>query len=196
MEGVDASDLSARPSPSQTLAGLAQCLPSLYRYAYRLLRDESDAEDAVQDAVLAALKHLDQFRGEAQVSTWLTAIVINCVKMHIRKQSRHIHVSLDSRVGEEQEYPLSDILIDHRPSPEDECFGSMLHMRLMNLAAQLSPILRKTFHLRFVHHLSIGETARILGIPTGTVKAQTARARAKLLKSLRGVQGRSCRRRP
>lgn len=198
IESVEGSNLSVKPSPSQTLASLAHCLPSLHRYAFKLLRNESDAEDAVQDALLAALKHLNQFRGEAKVSTWLTAIVINSAKMHIRKRLRHAHVSLDSQIGEGQEHPLSDILVDGRPNPEDECRGSMLHARLMSSAAQLSPILRKTFHLRFIHHLSIYETARVLGVPTGTVKAQTARARAKLLKSLRGVlqpQPRSCRHR-
>jgi len=178
---------SETPSRAQMVSVLSQCLPSLHRYAYKLLGNQIDAEDAVQDALLAAYKHLNQFRGDAQLSTWLTTIVINCARMHLRKRSRHIHVSLDSRIGEEQEYPLSDILVDHRPNPEDECHRSTLKARLMKSAAQLSPTLRRTFHLRFVDHLSIGETARVLGVPTGTVKAQTARAKAKLQKLIRGV---------
>jgi RNA polymerase sigma factor (sigma-70 family) len=178
---------SETPSRAQMASVLSQCLPSLHRYAYRLLGNQIDAEDAVQDALLAAYKHLNQFRGDAQLSTWLTTIVINSARMHLRKRSRHIHVSLDSRIGEEQEYPLSDILVDHRPNPEDECHRSTLKARLMKSAAQLSPTLRRTFHLRFVDHLSIGETARVLGVPTGTVKAQTARAKAKLQKLIRGV---------
>ena len=178
---------SEAPSRAQMASVLSQCLPSLHRYAYKLLGNQVDAEDAVQDALLAAYKHLNQFRGDAQLSTWLTTIVINCARMHLRKRSRHIHVSLDSRIGEEQEYPLSDILVDHRPNPEDECHRSTLKARLMKSAAQLPPTLRRTFHLRFVDHLSIGETARVLGVPTGTVKAQTARAKAKLQKLIRGV---------
>lgn len=178
---------SETPSRAQMASVLSQCLPSLHRYAYRLLGNQIDAEDAVQDALLAAYKHLNQFRGDAQLSTWLTTIVINSARMHLRKRSRHIHVSLDSRIGEEQEYPLSDILVDHRPNPEDECHRSTLKARLMKSAAQLSPTLRRTFHLRFVDHLSIGETARVLGVPTGTVKAQTARAKAKLQKLIKGV---------
>src|SRR5271166_5158586 len=190
---------SGAPSPAQLMAVLSHRLPYLYRYAYTLLGDKADAEDAVQDALLAAFKHLNQFRGEAQLSTWLTAIVINCARMHLRKRSRYIHVSLDSRIGEEREYPLSDTLVDHRPNPEDECHTSTLNTRLMKSAAQLSPTLRRTFHLRFVDHLSIDETARVLGVPTGTVKAQTARARAKLRKSIPGVlrtRSRSRKRRP
>jgi RNA polymerase sigma factor (sigma-70 family) len=178
---------AAKPSPAEVLSVVSRCLPSLYRYAYRLLGNKTDAEDAVQDALLAAYKHLNQLRGDARLSTWLTTIVINCARMHLRKRSRHIHVSLDSRIGEEQEYPLSETLVDHRANPEHECHRSTLNARLMKAAAQISPTLRKTFHLRFVDHLSVGETARVLGVPTGTVKAQTARARAKLLKAMRGL---------
>jgi len=178
---------SGTPSPAQMVAVLSHRLPYLYRYAYRLLGNRADAEDAVQDALLAAFQHLSQFRGEAQLSTWLTAIVINCVRMQVRKRSRYIHVSLDSRIGEEREYPLSDTLVDHRPNPEDECHKAWANARLIESAASLSPTLRRTFHLRYVDHLSVCETARVLGVPIGSVKAQTARARAKVLKSIRGV---------
>jgi len=178
---------AAKPSPAEMLSVLSHCLPSLYRYAYRLLGNKADAEDAVQDALLAAYKHLNQFRGDARLSTWLTTIVINCARMHLRKRSRYIHVSLDSRIGEQQEYPLSDTLVDHLPNPEDECHKAWANARLIESAARLSPILRRTFHLRYVDHLSVCETARVLGVPIGTVKAQTARARAKLLKAMRGL---------
>ena len=178
---------SGTPSPAQMVAVLSHRLPYLYRYAYRLLGNKTDAEDAVQDALLAAYKHLNQFRGDAQLSTWLTTIVINCARMHLRKRSRYIHVSLDSRIGEDQEYPLSDTLVDHRPNPEEECHKAWANARLIESAARLSPTLRRTFHLRYVDHLSVCETARVLGVPIGTVKAQTARARAKVLKSIRGV---------
>ena len=161
-------------------------LRSLYRCAYRLLGNKADAEDAVQDALLAAHAHLNQFRGDAQISTWLRTILINCARMQLRKRSRYKHVSLDSRIREDQEYLVSDILVDERPNPEDQYHNSKLSARLLKSAAQLSPTLRRTFDLRFTEDLSVRETARVLGVPAGTVKAQTARARAKLLKSLRG----------
>ena len=180
---------------SQMLHVLSSGIPSLYRYAYKLLGNREDAEDAVQDALLAAHKHLDQFRGEAQISTWLMAVVINCARMQLRKRSRRKLLSLDSRIGESQENSLSDLLVDERPNPEDECHKSKLSEWLMKSAARLPPTLRRTFHLRYVDQLSICETARVLGVPTGTVKAQTSRARAKVLKSIRGVlrlKSRSC----
>jgi RNA polymerase sigma-70 factor, ECF subfamily len=178
---------SRESSPAAMLTVLSRCLPSLYRYAYRFLGNKADAEDTVQDAILSAYKHLNQFRGDAQLSTWLTTIVINCARMHLRKRSRYTHVSLDSRTGDDEEHLLADILVDHRPTPEDECRTSRLNAKLMKSAAQLSPILRKTFQLRFVDHLSVVETARVLGVPIGTVKAQTARAKAKLRKIVRGA---------
>jgi RNA polymerase sigma-70 factor, ECF subfamily len=180
-------DLASGRTSSPKMMNALQSLPSLYRCAYRLLGNKADAEDAVQDALLAAHKHLHQFRGDAQISTWLMTIVINCARMQLRKRSRHKQLSLDSRIDEEQDHRLSETLADDRPNPEDECHRSMLHRRLMKSAAELSPVLRRTFQLRFGDHLSILETARILGVPTGTVKAQTARARAKLLKAIRGV---------
>ena len=60
---------------------LTRYLPRFHRSAYRLLGNAADAEDAVQDALLAAYKHLDQFRGRSQMSTWLTTIVCNCARM-------------------------------------------------------------------------------------------------------------------
>jgi RNA polymerase sigma-70 factor (ECF subfamily) len=165
---------------------LPQRLPSFYRIAYRVLGNTEDAEDAVQDALLAAHKNLKQFRGEAQMSTWLSAIVCNSARMQLRKRPRATHVSLDSRIGEGDE-SLSEILEDGRPNPEDECHESKLQGRLIKLVARLSPTLRKTFQLRYVDQLSVSETARVLGVPIGTVKAQTARARAKLLASMRRV---------
>src|ERR1017187_4687514 len=118
---------STKASPAEMFSVLSHRLPSLYRYAYRLLGNETDAEDAVQDALLAAYKHLNQFRGDAQLSTWLTTIVINCARMHLRKRTRYIPVSPHSRNGEDQEPPLPDILVGDRPNPEDECHRSMLH---------------------------------------------------------------------
>jgi len=159
---------------------LSRCLPSFYRKAYRHLGNVADAEDAVQDALLAAYKHLDQFRGQSQMSTWLTTIVINCARMHLRKRPRQIHLSLDERFGEDQEYSISERLAHRGPSPEDECRKAELDTRVMKFAAQLSTPLRRAFQLHDVDGLSTSEAARILGVPDGTVKARVSRARAKL----------------
>jgi RNA polymerase sigma-70 factor, ECF subfamily len=158
---------------------------SFLRSAYRFLENAADAEDAVQDALLSAYKHIEQFRGDARMSTWLTAIVTNSARMHLRKRPRQIHLSLDEPIGEEQEFTLSEQLADCRPSPEDDCRSSELHAHLKELATKLSPPLRKAFQLRDLDGLSTSEAAQILGVADGTVKAQLARARAKLRRLLR-----------
>jgi RNA polymerase sigma-70 factor, ECF subfamily len=164
---------------------LSSGLPSLYRGAYRLLGNAADAEDAVQDALLAAYTHLDQFRGQSQISTWLTTIVLNCARMQLRRRIRHVHTSLDEPIGEIEEHSVSLRLADRRPTPEDEYRNSELSRRLTHFQNQLTPTLRKTFQLRDIDGLSIREAARILGVPLGTVKAQSARARKKLRQLMR-----------
>jgi RNA polymerase sigma-70 factor (ECF subfamily) len=162
-------------------------LPSFYRCAFRLLGNAADAEDAVQEALLAAYKHINQFRGRSQISTWLTTIVRNCALMQLRKRPRLIHFPLDEQFGEEQPRFLWERLADERPGPEDEFRNSELAARLRKCIALLSPILRRTFQLRVMDGLSIFETARILRVPHGTVKARLARARAKIARHLRPV---------
>jgi RNA polymerase sigma-70 factor (ECF subfamily) len=170
-------------------------LPSFYRCAFRLLGNAADAEDAVQEAQLAAYKDINQFRAQSQISTWLTTIVRSCALMQLRKRPRQIHFPLDEPFGEEQPRFLWEGLADERPSPEDEFRNSELTACLRQCAALLSPALRRTFQLRVVDGLSILETARILGLPHGTVKAQLARARAKIVLHMRPVLAPS-RRRP
>jgi RNA polymerase sigma-70 factor, ECF subfamily len=167
-------------------------LPSFYRCAFRLLGNAADAEDAVQEALLAAHKHVNQFRGQSQMSTWLTTIVRNCALMQLRKRLRQIQLPLDGQIGEEEGYFISERLADTRPSPEDECRDSELAALLRKCTALLSPRLRRTFQLRVLDGLSIFETARILGVPNGTVKAQLARARTNLARYMqRSLEPRS-----
>jgi RNA polymerase sigma factor (sigma-70 family) len=164
---------------------LSRCRVSFLKSAYRYLENDQDAEDAVQDALLSAYKHIDQFRGEAQMSTWLTSIVSNSARMQLRKRLRQIHLSLDEPIGEEREHSMSEQLADCRPSPEDECQNSELHARLKELVSQLTPPLRKAFQLRELDGLTTREAAHILGVTDGTVKAQLTRARAKLRRLMR-----------
>jgi RNA polymerase sigma factor (sigma-70 family) len=107
--------------------------------------------------------------------------------MQLRKRPRQIHIPLDEQIGEEQRYFVSESLADARPSPEDEIRNSELAAYLRQCTAQLSPKLRRTFQLRVVDGLSIFETAQVLGVPLGTVKAQLARARAQLARHMRRV---------
>ena len=154
--------------------------PSLTRIALGFLGNTADAEDAVQDAFLSAYTHLDQFRGQAQMSTWLTTIVINAARMKARRRPRQVHIPLDHQDGEQDRQPLSEMLSNRGPSPEELCRTWELAERLTQASTQLSPTLLGTFQLRGVDGLSVRETAQAQGIPHGTVKARVARARKKL----------------
>ena len=183
-EPLEAPSLGTTQAWEQVLSSR---LPLFYRQAYRLLGNAADAEDAVQDALLAAYTHLDQFKGQSQLSTWLTSILVNCARLQLRRRSRCAQVALDEPIGESQTLSLSEQLPDQRPNPEDECRNSELSTRLTHFHGQLSPTLRRTFQLRAIDGLSIRETARLLGVPTGTVKAQLARARKRLRELMRSA---------
>lgn len=189
--GIDAGEydeIASRQVASQAFGHiLSSDLKPLYRGAYRLLGNAADAEDAVQDALLAAYTHLDQFRGQSKMSTWLAAIVQNSARMQLRSRLRHVHIPLDEPIREVEEHSFSQRLADRRPSPEDEYRNTELGSRLTHFQAQLTPTLQKTFQLRDIDGLSIREAARILAIPHGTVKARSARARKKITKLMRGA---------
>src|ERR1700684_2087285 len=98
---------------------VSRYLPMFYKKAFRFLGNVPDAEDAVQDALLSAYKHLGQFRGQAQLSTWLTTIVTNAARMQLRRR-RGSYLSLDEEQGEDG-LTFSEQLPDSRPSPEEVC---------------------------------------------------------------------------
>src|SRR5260370_38134998 len=98
------------------------------RIALRLLGNIADAEDAVQDAFLSAFTHLDQFRGQAKMSTWLTAIVINAARMKLRQRSPQAQISLD-QTHVEKNLVLAEMLTDHQPKPEEICAGGNLRQQ-------------------------------------------------------------------
>jgi RNA polymerase sigma-70 factor, ECF subfamily len=153
--------------------------PRFRRIALGHLSSAADAEDAVQDALLSALTHVDQFKGRAKMSTWLTTIVINSARMKLRRRSPQVQVALDEPCSEQNLSP-ADMVSDTRPDPEEVYRKRQIAQTLAHATLGLSPILRTTFRLRDVDGLSIRETAQLLGVPTGTVKARLARARMRL----------------
>jgi RNA polymerase sigma factor (sigma-70 family) len=162
---------------------VSRSLPYLYRTALRRMGNVADAEDVIQDALLSAYSHVEQFRGQALMSTWLTSIVINSARMTLRRRSRQFSVPLDAQGPDANTF--AEMLPDPRPNPEQECRRAEHTELLAHSLRMLSPILGHTFQLRHVTGLSIRETAHLLGIPEGTVKARAARARAKLKQLLK-----------
>ena len=185
MPALEGSIAGQREAPTDLLrenapgleSVVSRYLPMFYKRAFWYLGNAADAEGAVQDALLSACKHWEQFRGHAQLSTWLTAIVINTSRMQLRR--RRATLSLDQEYGEEG-LALSERLSNFTPNPEEACSNSEVREQLLKLSKQLSPTQRKAFQLRDLDGLTTKETAHRLGVPEGTVKAQVARARLKL----------------
>jgi RNA polymerase sigma-70 factor (ECF subfamily) len=159
---------------------VSRYLPVFYRRAYRYLQNSHDAEDAVQDALLSAYKHLDQFKGSAKMTTWLTTIVTNSALTQLRKRPRQPHSSLDEPLAHDQDSCLSDRLADVRLSPEDEYAMTESHVHLMQAVGKLSPLSRKVIQLCAFDGLTTSETAHILGVRESTIKSRVLRARLKL----------------
>jgi len=159
---------------------VSRYLPLFQRRAYSYLGNAHDAEDAVQDALLSAYKHLDQFKGNARMATWLTSIVTNSALTRLRRRPRQPHSSLDEHLADDGNLRLSDRLVDVRPSPEDEYAKSELRGYLMQFVGELSPSLRTAIQLRDFDGLTTSEAAHALAVPEGTIKAQVSRARSEL----------------
>ena len=164
-------------------------LPQFRRAAMRWLRNPEDAEDAVQDAMLSAFKHIAAFDGRARLSTWVMAIVINAVRMQMRRRPRCHFVSLD-QTPEDGQSSVSEVIADPGPTPEQTVMHGELRDIVAKLTCGLSDSQRAALRLHQREGLSIKEAAETLGVPEGTVKAQLARGRAKLVQRFQKAAGR------
>ena len=169
---------------AEQLERLVSCeLPRFYRQAYRQLDNPQDAEDAVQDALVSAYKNLSQFRGTAQLSTWLMAIVLNAARMQRRR--RRPLVSFEQQIAPgEDSIMLLEACQSDCPDPEALCARSELRSLLLKAIERLSPASRKAVRY-YMDGRTIAEISAALGVSVGTIKGQLSRARAKLAKLLR-----------
>jgi RNA polymerase sigma-70 factor, ECF subfamily len=151
----------------------------LYAAAFAILRNEADAEDAVQEAVLKALKHIRQFRAEARFSTWLIQITVNEARMRKRKEYAHITEAITDHQDNEGNYTPRDFA-DWREIPSEALERKEVRELLAEALARLGHKYREVFLLRDMQHLSIEETAKALGISTASVKTRLLRARLML----------------
>ena len=157
----------------------------LFRVARAILKNDADAEDALQEAYLAAFRAMDRFQGTASLSTWLTRIVINEALGRLRKRKRD-----DVVVG---------FVVDNRPipgalehvvncssseSPEQMTFQTQMRQLLEQKIDALPLAFRTVFIMREVEDMTVQETAECLSIPAATVRTRLHRARAQLRESL------------
>jgi RNA polymerase sigma-70 factor (ECF subfamily) len=151
----------------------------VYAAALAILRNEADAEDVAQEAILKAFRHIKQFRSEARFSTWLLQITVNEARMRRRQAHAHIMEPIAERQDEEGNYTPRDFA-DWREIPSETLERNEVREKLAEALAKLGQIYREVFVLRDMQHLSIEETATSLGISTASVKTRLLRARLML----------------
>ena len=157
----------------------------LFRTARAILKDDAAAEDALQDAYVAVYQHIDEFRGDADLSTWLTRVVVNQALQALRKTKRQgVVVSLDSSydephaIGPTMENPAAP------DAPERAAMRAEIRRLLERKIDDLPDAFRIVFVLREVEELTIEEVARCLGVPEATVRTRLFRAKARLRESI------------
>ena len=151
----------------------------VYATTFAILRNEADAEDAAQEAILKAFKNLRQFRAEARFSTWLIQIAVNEARMRLRKQRAVVMEPIDQKPDDEGNYTPREFA-DWREIPSAALERKEVRQKLTEALASLGQIYREVFVLRDVQHLSIAETAKALEISTAAVKTRLLRARLML----------------
>jgi RNA polymerase sigma-70 factor (ECF subfamily) len=148
----------------------------VYRLALSILEDASEAEDATQEAFLAALRALDSFRGAASLKTWLFSITVNICRTRLQRQRR----------SERLRQLLGGILrLQSVPSVEEDAMGNESDEALWRLIHSLDEKHRLPIVIRYYHDLSVPEIAAILGIPEGTVHSRLNSARRQLYEALK-----------
>jgi RNA polymerase sigma-70 factor (ECF subfamily) len=156
----------------------------VYLTLFSIVKNETEAEDGAQEAVISAYRHLGSFRGDAKFSTWLTMIAINEGRKRLRKAKGRAEDSIDEQIEElEGDYTPAP-LTDWREIPLEALERKELREALRVAVAELPDIYRQVFALRDLEEMNIEETAEALGITTSTVKVRLHRARIMLQKRL------------
>ena len=150
----------------------------IYRTAYRILRNQEDAEDTAQRSFQRAFTNLSRFREDSAFATWVTRIAINEALMLLRRRRANPSLFENNSHGDEEF--LSFGLKDDRPGPEEILVKNELRARVTQAISHLRENLRTVVFLREVQGLTSAETARRLGLSVAAVKARVFHARRHL----------------
>ncbi len=159
----------------------------IYRLGLRMLANQPDAEDVLQNTFLNALTHLPEFEGRSSLSTWLYRIAANEALMLIRRKKPE--VELDEPVSDSEPVQRPKDFADWSGLPEDELLSQEGRLALDRAIESLPESMRMVFVLRDMEDLSIQETAEALGLSEGNVKTRLLRARLKLREQLSASYG-------
>jgi RNA polymerase sigma-70 factor (ECF subfamily) len=157
----------------------------LYRAARSILRSDAEAEDAVQDAYVRAYRAMNEFRGDASLSTWLTRIAVNEALGRLRKRRREGNVvAFDEALSSEGELSAASAPDRNVEGPDAAASREQTRALLERHIDALPVVFRTVFVLRALEEMSVDEAAACLDIPAATVRTRYFRARALLRESL------------
>ena len=156
----------------------------LYRTAWSILKDRSEAEEAVQDGYMKAFNAIKTFAGSSSLSTWLTRIVVNEALDRRRRAQKRSRMLNQESVLVLEEYREKLMAGSHSHSPEKILMRRQIAKLLEAAIARLPDTFRPVFVLREIEGLSVEDTAEALQIPEKTVKTRLFRARRRLQKEL------------
>src|SRR5215510_5563728 len=157
----------------------------LYNLAFRITGSEQDAKDVVQDSLLNAYLHLQEFEQRADLRTWLNRILVNCALDHLRARRR--------RPDQHDPQPISDLVdtvASSSPDPERLAVSADCRRQVMEAMNTMSPLERVTFTLRHFEGCSINEIAQTVGIGNNATKQHIFRAVRKIRLALEAQSGR------
>ena len=157
---------------------LSSCEKKAYNIAYRYLRGEEDALDALQESFIKIYRHLDQFNEQSRFDTWVYRIVVNtCRDMLRRTKNRALRDALYK--DEEREDSIAEIA-DTRPGPEEVLAKKEESEYILNCLEKVGPDHKEVLILRDIQGFSYEEIAKIQDCSIGTVKSRLSRARFRL----------------
>jgi RNA polymerase sigma-70 factor, ECF subfamily len=160
----------------------------IYRLGLRMLGNEQDAEDVLQNTFISALTHLSGFEGRSSVLTWLYRIAVNEALMILRRGKPEVNIDdVDSSDENDVAHPTQ--FVDWGALPEDELLSAEGKQALDNAIQNLPENLRMVFLLRDIQDLSIKETADALNLTEANVKVRLLRARLLLREQLSYYHG-------
>jgi len=155
----------------------------LYRIALRIVHDESIAEDALQEAMIHAFRHIKSFRG-GNFKSWLARVTVNASYDELRRGKRHLGLPLEQFTNDGDEIESPEWMRDSAPGPEERAEQSELQKALGQCIKALVPDYRLMVILVDMEGMSYEEAAQVARVPVGTVKSRLARARMQIRKSL------------
>jgi RNA polymerase sigma-70 factor (ECF subfamily) len=157
----------------------------LYRAARSILKNEAEAEDAVQEAYLQAYRAMGDFRGDAKLSTWLVRITVNEAITRLHKHARRAEIIRLEGDDSQDQHSSEDSMNDSPPElPERAALRAETRRLLEAKIDQLPDAFRTVFVLRAVEEMTVEETAAVLGIPEATVRTRFFRAKGMMRESL------------